>query len=55
MVVQLSWAEQSIAKLKSEGVSKIDFQVFAGMEHSACPEEIQRIKAWLVEVLPGHA
>ena len=53
-VVQFKWAEKSRDLLKSQNVNNIDWRVYPGMQHSACPEEIDAFSAFLTRILPAH-
>ncbi|OQR82848.1 acyl-protein thioesterase [Achlya hypogyna] len=55
MVVQLSWAEMSVGKVKDQGVKNVEFIVYEDLDHGASMEEITKVKTWLQKVLPATA
>ena len=52
-VVAYKFGAASADALRKEGVA-VDFKTYRGMGHSACPEELQDIAAFLEERLPAQ-
>jgi len=51
-VVRFELAQKSKEFLKEKGVTNYEVKSYAGMVHSACPEEIEDIRAFIERVLP---
>lgn len=51
MVVAYHFGLEASKLLKDQGM-KVDFKTYPGMGHSACPEELKDMAAWLRERLP---
>jgi phospholipase/carboxylesterase len=50
-VVPLALAEQSCAELEQQGYA-VDWHTYP-MQHAVCPEEINDIRSWIINVLKG--
>lgn len=51
-VVPFEIGRKSLDQLKRLGVEHIDFNVYQGMAHSACDEELQNLLQFLTKTLP---
>jgi len=50
-VVAYKWGEQSAARLRELGCN-VDFRTYRGLGHSAAPQELEDLCAFLAKVLP---
>eukprot|EP00276_Gloeochaete_wittrockiana_P010990 CAMPEP_0184656196 /NCGR_PEP_ID=MMETSP0308-20130426/15947_1 /TAXON_ID=38269 /ORGANISM="Gloeochaete witrockiana, Strain SAG 46.84" /LENGTH=222 /DNA_ID=CAMNT_0027093197 /DNA_START=143 /DNA_END=811 /DNA_ORIENTATION=- len=50
-LVRLSWGQATNAQLKAIG-AEAEFHLYRGMAHSACPQEMEDIAAFLKKTLP---
>lgn len=50
-LVRPGWGMQTAEELKKGGW-KVDLKMYSGMEHSACPEEIDDVEKYLNERIP---
>ena len=50
-VVRYDWGQQTASKLKEWGYS-VDFQTYKGLPHSAAPEEIDHLEAYIRQRIP---
>ncbi len=48
-------ANATVEVLKRRNLSKVDFRLYPGMGHSACPQELDHLKHFLVRVLPERS
>eukprot|EP00741_Cyanophora_paradoxa_P019481 tig00021127_g18806.t1 len=51
-VVRTTWGKKTHSALKGLGFGNASWSEFAGMDHSACPEEIDEIRSFLQRILP---
>ncbi|RMX74401.1 hypothetical protein D0869_12634 [Hortaea werneckii] len=50
-IVRYEWGQQTAAKLQEWGW-KVDFRTYAGLVHSAAPQEIDDLEKYLMEKIP---
>lgn len=48
-------AQASLKVLEDLGMKHVNFQLYPGMGHSSCPQELRDLKQFLTKVLPDTA
>lgn len=54
-LIPLALAQSTANLLKQKGFSQLDFRAYPGVQHSISTEELQDLRAFILQVLPEQA